>query len=327
MQTTSDVFGLSMSKGFQLPAARLWLDGKARGELAYVAELGKRTVRHGRLLCAPELVRLWGQAPKAPLTPPMGQRFRLGPFHLQLMPAGSTPGASLLSIEGQDRDVLVATCARLDTLPLATPMQPFDADVLVVNSQLAGFEHASVAKLTEEVGGAIDEVRNGLRGVVWLLDDPMVAMAVASLVGERAPLYGSLGFKRWQQRYVAAGLSVPRIRRMGASAQPGAFVLWPVDRAKDLHGRDVDDFTWTLAAQLADHVRADQVGAERALPISRHAAGQELEQLVVTTGAKDVVALGDQAGVLAQRLAANPDVAGDVGVWHLSDKRQLSMWR
>ncbi len=327
MRTASDVFGLSVDGGLHLPSARLWLDGKARGELAFVPELVSGTVRTGRILCSAELLRIWGEVPRTPLAPPFGERFRLGQLHLELLPAGSTAGAALLSIEGAERDMLIATAARLDTLPLAQPVPAFDADVIVIDAQLAAIEHVSAKQLREAVDAAIEQLRAGRRGLVWLFDDAMIALSVAAIVGDRAPLFGSLGFKRWQKRHAAASLSLPTIRRLGQRAAVGSFVLWPVSRAQELAVRDVDDFAWTLAAERADSVRADHVGAEQCLPVSRRATGKQLDQLVIETGAKDVVALGAGAGMLADRLMADPRARDDLVVWHLVDQRQMTLWK
>jgi hypothetical protein len=327
MRIVTDIFGLSARGGLHLPAARLWLDGRARGDLAFVGELCGLPSKSSRILCSAELLQIWGETSRTMLAPPMGTRFQLGELHLELMNAGSTPGAAALAIEGGERDLLVATCARPDPLPLTAPLPPFDADVIVVDASLAAVAHASVAELRFAVDEALAMCLPGGRsGVVWLFDDEAIALAVAALVGNRAPLYASLGFKRWYWRYTGAALPVPRIRRLGHKAAPGSFILWPASRAEELTVRGTDDFAWTLAATLADAARADEVGAEFALPVSRRAAGTQLDQMIVQCGARDVVAIGAGAARLAERLAENPRARRDLSVWHLVDRRQLALW-
>lgn len=325
MRTVTDIFGVSAVGGLHLSDARLWLDGRPRGGLAFAPDFNPRAARTGRIVCSEELRRMWGDVQASPLTPPFCERFRLGELHLELLPAGSTPGAAMLAIEGRERDVLIATVARPDPLPLAMPMPPFDVDVLLVDAQLAGVAHASVPEMQFAIDESLAALEGGGRGVVWLFDDPMIALALASLVGNRAPIYANLGLKRWSWRYQDAALPVPRIRRLGSQAAPGSFVFWPASRAPELAERDVDDFSWTLAAELADATRADQVGAEHVLPVTRRATGTELDAIVRETGAVDVVAIGAGAPLLATRLHDDPSVSAKVTVWHLTDRLQLSL--
>lgn len=326
MRIVTDIFGLSARGGLHVPALRLWLDGKARGDLAFVGELRGVPPKASRILCAAQLLDLWGATAPSLLAPPMRERFRLGELHLELLGAGSTPGAAMLAIEGAERDLLIATCARPDPLPLTTPMPAFDADVIVVDASLAAVEHASVAELRFAVDEAVSALAGEAAGVVWLFDDEAIALAVASLVGNRAPLYGNLGFKRWYWRYAGASLAVPRVRRLGVQAASGSFVLWPVGRASELLSRGTENFAWTLAAEHADAARADQVGAETPLPVSRRAAGTQIDAMITQSGARDVVAVGAGAAALARRLAADTRVREDLTVWHLADRRQLPLW-
>ena len=329
MRTVTDIFGLSAVGGLHLPAARLWLDGKPRGALAFVPDLQRRSPTPGRMLCSARLLQLWGDLPTLPLAPPFRERFRLGELHMELLPNGATPGGAMLAVEGKERDLLIATSARLERLPHTEPLPAYDADVLVVDATLAGVQHAGMADVQLAVDDTIAELSDGLRGAVWLFDDLVMALCIASFVGHRAPIFANLGLKRLHWRYQDASLAVPRIRRLGQRAPAGAFVLWPASRAEELQDRDTDDFVFTLAAESADLAAADQVGAERALPLSRRAAGTELDRLIAALQPADVVALGAGAGALAARHGAangrqNPD---SPRFWHLTADRQLPLFQ
>ncbi|GEM_PF-3406231 len=335
----TEAFGVTASEGLYLRSARLWVDGKPRKERAFIGDLRGRPARAERIVCSAQMAAMWGYSsagPKArtarkmPLAAPYRERFKLGERNFELLPAGSAPGAALLAVESDGRDLLFAGAARLDALPGADPIPDFAADVLFVDARFGHVEHASVAQLRAEVDDALHRLLDGTRGHVWLFDDPVVALAVALLVGRRAPLYGTLGFKRWSWRFGDADVHTPRIRRLGGHGQPASFVLWPIRRVLELHGRDLDDFQWTLCAESADHAMADQVGAERFIPMSRHSSGTDLDRLVHALQPADVVAYGNGAAALCARLNDPANYAGSDAqppkTWHLDGDRQLRLW-
>ncbi len=307
------IAGLAFDGALRYRPQRLWLDGRPRGEIAFVGRLMTLPAGRGRLLCAEALASLLAPGAARPLALPWRTPLSLGQARVMLTPAGSGPGSALLRLESDAATLLIATAARPAT-PLAGP--PLDlgppVDVIAVDAEAAGataFGYSEAAAL-----GRLASLR--LRaggGAAWVaVDDAGLMLALARLAARQGPVR-LLG--RWQ----ALG------RRLGAEGRlPSTGV--------GARRRDVLQFcTHRRLASLAPGGLPHLVvgpeplpgrrGGEASFTVDWRPGLEELEAMIIASGARHVVALGAGAAALAGRLSPN-----GIAVHPVNAPHQLSLW-
>ncbi len=319
-RTVSDAFGLSAAGGLHVPAAHLWLDGLPRDGIAFRSHLGGLPRRLHRVLCSQQLACLMAAGGPRPLTVPWATPFQLGQLAVELLPAGSGPGAALLRLHLEGHTVLYAAAARPRALPTSPNMQLEPADVLVLDAELAEEPHLTPAALRERVDAQVRGLSDEGRAIVWLFDRRSSALDVARLVGRRRPLYAHAGIRRLARAYGDAGIALPRLRDLRGPARAGAMVLWPTARVATLARGPAGSLARVLVQERCEPAAMDAVGAAEGLALSRRAAGAELDRVARASGAATVIAFGRGAAALCRRLEAE-----GLSTWHLVEDVQLPL--
>lgn len=324
MTQVGEIFGIRSRGGLHLRQARLWLDAGAglrlppppRTAVTFQAQHDGVRRPPARLLCSTTLAALLGTT-RPPLAIPYGKPFQLGLQAIELLPAGSSPGSAMLRTQVGDRTVLFAGAARLDTLPGATPLEWREADVVVVDAELAATALANLDTLTQAVDRAVVEAANG-RPVLWRVEQPTVALAVLALVAGRVPVRLAPTLQQLWRRSVAAGVLLPlpgSVRRAVAKprmAQGRASLwLWPVAGALPA---ELQGLPTTLVAEDVAPQAMTAANAAQGLGFSRRASGEAVDAIALASGAVDVVAVGRGAAALALRLQAH-----GLRCWQLQD--------
>ncbi len=318
--TGSDAFGLRATGGLHVPAAHLWLDGLPRDGIAFRSHLARLPRRLHRVLCSTELATLMGAKGPRPLTVPWAKPFALGQLTVELLPAGSGPGAALLRLHLAGHTVLYAAAARPRPLPTSPEMQLEAADVLVLDAELAEEPHLTPAALRERVRAQVSQLSDERPAVVWLFDRRSSALDVARLVGRGRPLHAHESIRRLARRYADAHIALPRLRELRRPPRPGSLILWPAARVETLARGPAGSLQRVLVQERCDDSAVRHVGAVEGLSLSRRAAGAELDRVARASGAADVVAFGRGAAALCRRL----EVEG-LNTWHLVDDAQLEL--
>lgn len=305
--------GLAFDGALRYRPQRLWLDGRPRGEIAFVGRLMTLPAGRGRLLCAEALAALLAPGMARPLALPWQTPLRLGQARVMVTPAGSGPGSALLRLESDAATVLIATAAR-PAAPLAGPALELGPPVDVIAVDAQGATDAALAFGEAAALGRLASLR--LRaggGAAWVaVDDAGLMLALARLAARQGPV-------RLLGRWHVLG------RRLGSegrllSAGPGA------------RRRDVLQFcTHRRLASLGPAgqphlvVGADQApvrrGGQEPWTVDWRPSLDELAAMVIASGARQVVALGAGAAALAGRLAPR-----GIAVHAVNAPHQLSLW-
>lgn len=288
---------LSALGGLHVVGARLGLDGSARHGVGFLQAYDGLPHRSARLLCTRTVATLLGSRGAQPLTPPPGRPFQMGRLALELLPAGSSPGAALLRLHHRGRSLLFSAAGRLDPLPTAEPLEWRDADVLVVDASRAEVDLADVAQLVTFVEEAIGEVQAGKR-VALRMHEPTVALDVLKLAGGRVPVVLASGLTRLVKRYAVAGIELPVTVRKPRRPDSPRLVL----ELARTPPTDVD-LRWQITPETPTQP-SEHSKSVRTLGFARHATGRQLDALVRASGIAEVLAFGAQAEALAARLRA-----------------------
>lgn len=315
-----EAFGVRAAGGLHIPAARLWLDGLPRDGIALRSHLAHLPRRLHRIVCCTELAALMGRRRPQPLVVPWATPLQLGRLTMELLPAGSGPGAAILRWHAGGKTVIYAAAARPEPLPTARALELASADVLVLDAELAEVVHASPAALRERVEAQVKASLADAEAAVWLFDRRSSALDVAALVGDRLPLYGHQGICALAARYAAAKVALPRLRCSRLRPPRGSLLLWPVRHLATLTRGPAGDLPRFLVQERCDPARMRAVGASDGLALSRRASGDELDQLARISGAADVVAFGAGAAALCGRLDRN-----GLRTWQLVADSQLAL--
>lgn len=298
----SEAFGLSARGGLHVPAAQLWLDGLPRDGIAFRSDLNRLPRRLHRVLCSPTLAALMRGHSIRPLVLPWGQPLTLGVLTIELHPAGSGPGASLLRMHVAGKTVLYAAAARPQPLPTSEALQLPPADVLVLDAELADDQLLSPSELALEVDAWLRAPP--ARGGVWLFDRRTSALDLARMVGARMPLLAHAGVLQLAAHARSAGVALPAMARARRLPRGPALVLWPLRHLDTLEAGPLAGLPRILVAETRDPTLAARVGAERHLRLARRASGVELDAVARQAGVQDVIAFGRGAQALCERLQA-----------------------
>ncbi len=300
MATASLQTSLSVRGGLHVPAARLWLDGDTRRGIGFLAQFDGQRRRRSRVLCSPVVAALLGQGGATPLAVPYGRPFQLGPVAVELLPGGASAGSALLRTHIGEQTYLFAGAARLDTLPTAEPLALREADVLVLDAQLAETQMLSAAELQGELTLAQALVQGGVT-LVWLLEAPTLALDVLAWADANVPVWLAPSLARLVRRFRQTGGELPPARAVGAELPAGGLVLWPLDRADRLPPARGDLRRWLVAERAGADTLAP-LACERGLAFSRRSSGTALDELARRSGAAHVAAYGAGAPALCARL-------------------------
>ena len=318
-RTVSEAFGVRASGGLHVPAARLWLDGLPRDGIAFRSHLARLPRRLHRVLCSQQLARLIPPGGPRPLTVPWATPFQLGQLAVELLPAGSGPGAALLRVHLEGHTVLYAAAARPRAMPTSPELHLEPADVLILDGELAQEPHLTPAALRERVHAQVVALE-GAPAVAWLFDRRSSALDVARLVGARRPLYAHASIRRLARAYAAADIHLPRLRDLRGSPRPESLVLWPLSRLSTLNRGPAGHLARVLVAERCDRAAITAAGALDGLALSRRAAGAELDRIARASGAADVVVFGTGAAALCERLERE-----GMSTWQLVPEAQLPL--
>ncbi len=306
MRTVVSQHGVENAGALRLRGAQLWLDGQARGEIAWLGRLGAPVRRRGRVVCSEALASALGPGAGRPLALPFRQPWRLGTSRLTLSMAGSGPGSSLLWVDDDQGRLLVATAARLGLFDGPEAADVPVADAIVVDAQDA--EAATTSSGSVVAALAALRLKAGPDGGWVGVDDVATALWVARLALAHGPVRfeGGLGavIKRLPPSWLA--------RSERASA-----------RRRDLvHLCGTRRLAQLPAGTTALQIGADAIGsAWPHLPLPWRPGLAELEEIVRRSEARTVIVIGDGASALAARLEpAGLDVVALVG------QRQLALW-
>lgn len=306
MLTATSHRGVDYLGAPRLRDAQLWLDGQARGEIAWLGRLGPAVRRRGRVVCSEALASLLGPGAGRPLALPFGQPWRLGSSQLTLSPAGSGPGSSLLYVEDDHGRLLVATAARLDLYSGGDGAEIPACDVIVVDAQDVDAAQSAPGALVAALAAL--RLRAGSAGGWVGTDDVGVALKVAQIALEHGPVRFEGGLASLVRRMPAEWLA--RADRGGARRR---------DLVHICSARRLSQVPPTLARL---HVGDAAIDAScEHLPWPWRPGAAELDQIVRRSGARTVIALGDGASALAQRLESR-----SLEVVALVGQRQLALW-
>ena len=320
MRIVHEVFGLRATGGLNIPSASLWLDGLPRQGIAFRSDLERLPRRLHRRLCSRVLAELLGNRAGQPLAMPYETPFNLGSMTVELLPAGSGLGASLMRMQLEGRSVLYAASAQPDRLPTSSPLSVVPADILVLDASLAVEPQSSCEELRLAVDRQVQRSCAGGGGVVWLVERRALAMDIAHLVGDRLPLYGSHGLRDLARRYQRVQVAVPRIRSFRQRLPEIAHVVWPLDRASTLAGGAAASWPRMVVKERLSEEDLQQQGGLAGLAFSARASGPALDRLIDLFQPVDVVAFGAGAADLCRR-----QEGGAARMWHLVDDVQLSL--
>ncbi len=304
MKRLQSHLGLVLDGALRFEPLRLWLDGRPRGEIAWAGRPGVRMRRRGRLICSSDLLVMLPRGP-APLGLPFDRPLALGRFAVSLSPAGSGPGSSVLRLADNTLSISIATCAR--PIPLAAaPACLFQrSDVIVVDASEAALSPVPLAELDHALERLAQRAAGG--DAIVVCADFAVALTVAARLSTEMRPRLAAGFASLHRhlRVAAEAIRPSRQRRQRSPIchimPPRAATKWPAELP-----RLVLDSAMTAA--LPDDGRAfnpvEQRGGVEILPFGWRARGEEVDALVVASGAMDVVAIGDGAAALSARLSA-----------------------
>jgi hypothetical protein len=324
VRDVSTAGGVTVLGGLQLAASGLGLAPPAPGP-TFVPWAPPSGQRPARIVCSEPLARLLGGR-RRPLALPWGQPVHVGTQSLSLHRAGSDLGAAVLRAPLPDGRVFVdLRAARPDALPTGAFEHVPAADVALLDASGARAAPSRSGALAAWVDRQLRGLQGARSGRVWLIDDPAVSMALAAVVGLRTTLWAPDGWVRLRRRYLQAGVPLPPLRALGPRSwgtgrvPEGGIVLWPLERRGELPaivtaGRVLTGVHRPGALEPADLPERFAFG--------RGATGEDLDALVASSGAEEVLLLGpaDDAHALAARLAS----AGR-RIFRLTAQRQLTL--
>lgn len=284
MATTSHR-GIGVRGGLHLQRPHIWLDGRPRDAVAWLARVGPPVRRPSSVLCAAPLAALIGSA-RSPMALPYGKTVALGAAAVTLWPAGSGPGSSLLSVVHGGVRTVIATAARSSPLAGGEPMHATTCDVLVVDASRA----AAIGGLDDVLDAALERLIASAAEppALVIVPDRALAWHVAHRAGRLAPTHLAGDWQRWRgqaSRPPTVGPARAMVQIVGprrALADATAPRLWiggsPPPQAST--PRD----TW--------------------LDVDACARGEELDAVIRAHRPREVVCWGPGAAVLAARVSS-----------------------
>ncbi|MEY3013865.1 MAG: hypothetical protein RIT45_2600 [Pseudomonadota bacterium] len=288
----------------------IWLDGRPRGDVAFLARVGPTLRRRGRVICAAELVPTLPTG--APLMAvPFERPLALGRATLTLTPAGSGPGAACLHVVQDGRRVSIATAYRPRPLYGAAAPALDRCDVLALDAEEAALEPIGDAALDAALQTLI--ARAGRDGGLLVVDDVAVALHAAVRLADAAALtLPAPVLRAW-----AAATAVGRV------AAPARGTGRPATRITVLGPAAATRRSDALPRLI---LRSDRTASDEpargweTLPFGWRARGRELDAAVAEARPREVVCWGAGAPALAARLARS-----GTPVTELVDGAQLAL--
>lgn len=280
--------------GLRLRGAPLWLDARRPVPQSFLSNaLAFR--HHQRLITSPETVTLLddelGNAEA--LASPLGRRFSVGELVLELLPAGSVVGSSMLLVHHLDLDVLYCGAVRLGAPWLGEPAQIRKADVVVLDCPYddRSFDFPE----RSQTGRTIVE---WARQVLNEGGSPVLVASAFGMAQELCQLAASADLEvrvdrtisRWNRRVRACGVPLTKASEIRGELRPGKVAIMSNDdRTRMKIARHAPKSRVALVSGRAVLERAvEEAGAEVGFPLSCHADAADLRQLVRDTGAKTV---------------------------------------
>jgi putative mRNA 3-end processing factor len=275
-----------------------------------------------QVLTTAETLVLMGEAgerlrPRA-LTIAYGRPFGLGSLRVELVPAGTLPGAAALSCEDGERRVFYAGAARLGEGGRgAAPGEVRAAGALCID---ATFGHPRFRFLLRE--DAEDRARLFAQSA---RDAGCAPVLLATPLGPAQDIACALVAAGWQVRahravleaasaYRRAGVAVPPMARFAGKLARDEVLLWPPnDRGAGLIRRLGDVRVGWVSGGAADADAVAAMKVDAAIPYSHHADFEGLIAYAKATGAHEVAVKNGFPEELVTALRARGHDAYPVG--------------
>ena len=290
MTLVDELAGIRWRRGLSSRWPRLWLDRPRRGALALLTDADVPVPPRARVLATPEAAERAGLAAGRALRVPYGQPFQLGQGAVELLPSGASPGGAIVRLNARGHTTLVVGPAQ--TLPLdgCAPLQLREADLLVIDANLAGRTTLAPSALEAELHLAL----LAQTPAVWLLEHPLWAE------GLLASAQGALRVAPPLRRLLLRGQPRPLPLRLPGRRAEGVL-LWPLAARQRLPA------AWREVPQRTVGEPSDSLTPD--LPFARRLAGAALLDFVRQSGISRVLAWGQGASQLAAQLQSLPDAA------------------
>ncbi len=287
MAVVDEWAGVRWRRGLACRLPRLWLDAPRAGAIGLLTDADQTVPPRARVIATPIAASLAGLTAGRALQVPYGQPFQLGAGAVELLPSGASLGGAIARLHAKGQTILAVRSASLDALPSAQPLTLREADVLLLDAELADCAVTTAPALQAHL-------HNALTGdpQVWLLENPLQALDLLLWSDGAVRLAPAL------QRL--AGLSgLPILAPQKAGRQARGVLLWPLSQVARLPQ------AWREIPQtaLAEPTWVPPPGV-RHLRVSRRLAGDALDAVVREARCETVLAWGLGADVLADRLEA-----------------------
>jgi putative mRNA 3-end processing factor len=318
--------------GLRLRGTQLYVEPIGRPQLGFLAHArGVRAILPERTVATPGTVALVEAAqPRAlrkaaPLPASWGKPFSLGSLTLTVHPAGHVLGSAQLECEVAGRSIVYASDlggSGPRAPGTAEPLEQVRCEVLLLRATYGHPRYAFPPRaevlqdLSRFVAAALAERRTPV-----ILAAPLggAQEAVRHLSEHELRLHPAP--QKFCEVYRAQGVELPRTLPMGA-AKPGQVVILPAHpRIKRLLP-DLEPYRLCLlSGRAAEPGFAEQVGVDRALPISDHAGFSDLLDYAIASRASRVVVVHGEAEELIRALRERGVAAHTVRELH----RQLEL--
>lgn len=294
-----------------LEGTPLWCDSEQPRPLCFVSRAtGRRWPDHRTALVTPETLHIQGaRVPPGRVLPcPLFRPFRLGALELELLPAGSLPGAAQIRVEHGGRTTVYANGVRMGRPVLGPAVRVSRCDELV----LAGVRPGPAerwpdreARETSLLGFVARAHHDGVApvllvdglGVAQELLQVLAAASLTALCHDR--------IVRTSRRYADLGVATPA-RALGRTLPPGHALVWPADLRESPVLRRAAQ-RQRLAAVGEDAVRRPDalrrsLRVAHTLPWSMRSGAAELLTYVALAEPRRVVVIGPEQGQLVSEL-------------------------
>ena len=287
MAVQDEMAGIHWRRGLACRLPRLWLDVPRAGALAVLTDADVPVPPRARVLATPQAANLAGLTAGRALQVPYGQPFQLGAGVVELLPSGASLGGAIARLHAKGKTILAVRSAALEPLPSCPPLQLREADVLLLDAGLADARALTPPELRAHL-----QADMAAPARVWLLQQPLTALDL--LLWADGALRVAPSILRLVQRS-NLGVLAPR----SAGRQPQGVLLWPLSQSARLPAAWLD-VPRTVVAEPDTPLPPDATH----LPYSRRLTGDALVELARQAACPTVLAWGQGAQSLADRLAA-----------------------
>lgn len=280
--------GVRWRRGLACRLPRLWLDAPRAGAIGLLADADVPVPPRARVFATPMAAGLAKLPAGRALQVPYGQPFQLGAGAVELLPSGASLGGAIARLHAKGQTLLAVQSASLEARPSAAPLDLRDADVLILDAELADAQVTSLDGLQMALRIAL-----AAPAAVWLLQQPLLSLDLLLWSDGAVRLAPAL-------LRLASASGLPILTPQSAGRQPRGLLLWPLQHAARLpqSWRDVPQTV------LAEPGLTPPTGVLH-LPVSRRLAGTALDVVAQQSRCETVLAWGAGAESLSRRLTAS----------------------